>query len=106
MPRRVSLRLAALGAAALAAVVLLGSAARAQKSPEDEMKLPPPVAGRVEPAAVTLWVDISGKRNAAADRLNATHSDMAGRGYRFADAVPHVANGDLQGFFVTHVPAP
>ena len=89
----------------VAACIALTGVALAQKSPVPEKKMPAPTAAGSVVPAVTVFVDVAGKRAEAADGLTATHAEMAKRGYTFVQAITHVENGDLQGFFATYAPA-
>ena len=107
LPRLVRSLAPPLAAAAVAAALVLAFSIRSASAggpPVPEKALPAPAGTAVQPA-VTLWVDVGGKRAEAAARLSATHAELAARGYVVVSVVAHVENGDFQGFFATYGPA-
>lgn len=54
---------------------------------------------------VTVFVDatLGFRKDHMAKQLTESHTEMAARGYRFADMAAFNENGDFEGFFVTYV---
>lgn len=53
----------------------------------------------------TVFVDVSalGKKSRAAKRMTKQHQEYAKEGWTVANVAVYTKNGDLEGFFVTHV---
>ena len=69
-----------------------------------EFQLPTTPAGPPGRAAFTIYMDRKAEKVKAAQRMNALHDVMAGKGYTLHDVEPHWENSDLEGWWITYLP--